>query len=274
MLFQPLEVHGSRARSGLLSLAVHVLAIALLFTVAADRHVQQAARRAATVVAGPLLAPYIPSPRAARSGGGGGGGGGDRSPLPASQGRLPRVAPRQFTPPMAVVNNPAPKLVMEPTIVVDPQVVLPAVNVAQFGDPFAKPGPPSNGTGSGGGIGDGSGGGVGSGKGPGVGPGEGGGFGGGMRGGRGSITPAALLWKVEPEYTDEARKARVSGMVAIIAEIGPDGRARNLRVTSSLGLGLDERAIEAVQRWKFRPGYRDGVAVPTSALIQVMFHLL
>ena len=272
MLFRPLEVNGSRARSGLLSMALHAMIVALLFTAATNRDVQRAARRTITVLTEPLLAPYVPAPHAPKPGGGGGGGG-DRSLLPASHGRLPRAAPRQFTPPMAVINNPAPKLVMEPTIVVDPQVALPVVNLAQFGDPFAKPGPPSNGTGSGGGIGNGSGGGVGSGKGPGVGPGEGGGIGGGRRGG-GGITAATLLWKVEPEYTDEARKARVSGMVAIVAEIGVDGRAHNLRVTSSLGLGLDEKAIEAVQRWKFRPGHRDGVPVTTSALIQVTFHLL
>ncbi len=272
MLFRPMEVHGSRARSGLLSMTLHALAVTLLFTAATNREVQRAAQRTLTVLAEPLLAPYVPA-RPAVKPGGGGGGGGDRSLLPASQGRLPRAAPRQFTPPMAVVNNPAPKLVMEPTIVVDPQVALPVVNLAQFGDPFARPGPPSNGTGSGGGIGNGSGGGVGSGSGPGAGPGEGGGFGGGRRGG-GAITSAAVLWKVEPEYTDEARKARISGMVAIVADIGVDGRAHNLRVTSSLGLGLDERAIEAVRRWKFRPGYRDGIPVVTSALIQVMFHLL
>lgn len=273
MLFQPVQVCGSRARSGLLSVALHALAAALVFTAATNRDVQQAARRTVTLISEPLLAPYVPAPQAAKRGGGGGGGG-DGSVLPASRGRLPRAAPRQFTPPMAVVHNDAPKLVMEPTIVVDPRVALPVVNLAQFGDPFAKPGPPSNGPGSGGGIGSGDGGGVGSGKGPGVGPGEGGGFGGGTPGGRGQITPAALVWKVEPEYTDEARKARVSGMVAIVAEIGVDGRAHNLRVTSSLGLGLDEKAIEAVRRWKFRPGYRDGVPVATSALIQVTFHLL
>lgn len=273
MLFQPLDVHGSRARSGLLSVALHSMIVALLFAAAANRDVQQAARRTVTLLTEPLLAPYAPARPPAKSGGGGGGGG-DRSVLPASRGRLPRAAPRQFTPPMAVIHNPAPKLVMEPTIVLDPQVALPVVNLAQFGDPFARPGPPSAGSGSGGGIGNGSGGGVGPGKGPGVGPGEGGGIGGGMRGSGGGITPAALLWKVEPEYTDEARKARVSGMVAIIAEIGIDGRAHNLRISSSLGLGLDQKAVEAVERWKFRPGQRNGLPVVTSALIQVTFHLL
>ena len=84
---------------------------------------------------------------------GGGGGGGDRSPLPASKGRLPKLAARQFTPPMAVVNNPNPKLIMEPTLVIPPDVNLPNVNMAQYGDPLGKIGPPSNGPGSGGGIG-------------------------------------------------------------------------------------------------------------------------
>ena len=95
-----------------------------------------------------------------------------------------------------------------------------------------------------------------------------------MRGGRGAITPAALVWKVEPEYSDEARRAKIQGVVILLAEIGPDGRAHNLRLRSGLGLGLDERAMEAVLRWKFRPGARDGVAVTTSALIEVNFRLL
>ncbi|MCL5746432.1 MAG: energy transducer TonB, partial [Acidobacteria bacterium] len=173
---------------------------------------------------------------------GGGGGGGDRSPLPASKGRLPKLAPRQFTPPMAVVNNPNPKLVMEPTIVIPPNVQLPNVNMLQYGDPLAKIGPPSNGTGSGGGIGSGSGGGVGSGKGPGFGPGEGGGVGGGVFRVGGGVTAPTLLYKVEPEYSEEARKAKYQGTVVLYVEVDPSGHARNLRVIRSLGLGLDEKA--------------------------------
>ena len=69
---------------------------------------------------------------------GGGGGGGDRSPLPASKGRLPKASLRQFTPPMAVVNNPNPKLTMEPTIIAPPDVNLPQVNMAQYGDPLGE----------------------------------------------------------------------------------------------------------------------------------------
>lgn len=205
---------------------------------------------------------------------GGGGGGGDRSPLPASKGRLPKLAPRQFTPPAAVIRNQNPKLPMEPTLVIPPDVNLPSVNLAQYGDPLGAIGPPSNGTGSGGGIGSGSGGGVGPGKGPGYGPGEGGGFGGGVFRVGGGVTAPTLLFKVEPEYSEEARKAKFQGTVVLYVEVDEQGRPKNLKVLRTLGLGLDEKAIEAVRKWKFRPGYKDGKAVTVAATIEVNFRLL
>jgi TonB family protein len=270
MLFAHTGYGRSRAGSGLLSLALHATAVALLFTVASNRQVQHSAQRAITLLA-PLVEPYIP---AAAPRHGGGGGGGDRSPLPASQGRLPRLARRQFTPPMAVMANPSPKLVMEPTLIVPPDAALPNVNMAVFGDPLARPGPPSNGTGSGGGIGNGSGGGVGPGTGPGFGPGKGGGFGDEMGGGSGGIKSAELLFKVEPEYSDDARKARVQGTVVLVVEIDEKGRIRNPRVRDGLGLGLDEKAMEAVLKWRFRPYLRNGTAIAGPALIEVNFRLL
>jgi TonB family protein len=205
---------------------------------------------------------------------GGGGGGGDRSPLPASKGKVPKVSLRQFTPPMAVVNNPNPKLTMEPSIIAPPDVQLPNVNMAQYGDPLAKLGPPSNGPGSGGGIGSGSGGGVGSGKGGGFGPGEGGGVGGGVFRVGGGVSAPVLLFKVEPEYSEEARKAKYQGTVLLYIEVDPNGHATNIRVQRSLGLGLDEKAIEAVKKWKFRPGQKDGKPVTVAATIEVNFRLL
>jgi TonB family protein len=57
-------------------------------------------------------------------------------------------------------------------------------------------------------------------------------------------------------------------------EVYPDGKAHNLKVLRSLGLGLDEKAIEAVNKWKFRPGYKDGKAVAVQATIEVNFRLL
>lgn len=267
-------LYGKKRSSGVMSLVIHASVVVLLFTVASSRAVQNQMKQIITPIIAPDIAPFIPKAAPQKQTMGGGGGGGDRSPLPASKGRLPKIAPRQFTPPMAVVNNPNPKLVMEPTIVIPPNVQLPNVNMMQYGDPLAKIGPPSNGTGSGGGIGSGSGGGVGSGKGPGFGPGEGGGVGGGVFRVGGGVTAPTLLYKVEPEYSEEARKAKYQGTVVLYVEVDPNGHARNLRVIRSLGLGLDEKAIEAVNKWKFRPGYKDGKPVTVAATIEVNFRLL
>jgi len=154
-------------------------------------------------------------------------------------------------------------------------VKLPQVDLLALGDPYGKTGPPSNGTGKGGSIGDGDGTGIGPGKGPGVGPGEGGEGGGGrLRGFSGASTAPVVLFQVEPEFSEEARKAKLQGVVMLYAEVDTNGRLRNIRVTQGLGLGLEEKAIEAVKQWRFRPGTRDGKPVVSAAAIEVNFHLL
>jgi TonB family protein len=153
-------------------------------------------------------------------------------------------------------------------------VTLPQINMSAYGDPLSKFGTPSNGPGSGGGIGSGSGGGVGSGKGGGFGPGEGGGVGGGVYRVGGGVTAPVLLYKKEPEYSEEARKAKYQGTVLLYIEVDPSGKATNIRVQKSLGLGLDEKAMEAVKQWKFKPGYKDGKPVTVAATIEVNFRLL
>ena len=262
-----------KPRSQVMSVLFHVGVVALMFSLASSKVVQKAVKESSVSLVAPDIAPYVPT-RPKPGPMGGGGGGGDRSPLPASKGKLPRVAPRQFTPPMVVVNNPNPKLIMEPTLVIPPDVTLPNVNMPMYGDPLAKIGPPSNGPGSGGGIGSGSGGGVGSGRGPGFGPGEGGGVGGGVFRVGGGVSAPQLVYKVEPEYSEEARKAKYQGTVVLQIVVSSDGKAENLKVVRSLGLGLDEKAMEAVRKWKFRPGYKDGKAVAVLATIEVNFRLL
>jgi TonB family protein len=253
------------AKGPAMSVTIHCAAIALLFLAGANPNVQRAVHSAIDRMR--LIDPYIPT-------GHGGGGSGDHSALPASKGRLPRIAPRQFTPPTVVFHNLDPKLPMEPTIVISADVKLPQVDMLAFGDPFGKNGPPSNGTGKGGGIGDGEGTGIGRGKGPGVGPGEGGDFGGGVHGFTGASTAPVVLFKVEPEFSEEARRAKLQGVVALYGEVDTNGRLRNIRVTRGLGLGLEEKAIEAVKQWRFRPGTRDGKPVVSAAAIEVNFHLL
>ena len=90
----------------------------------------------------------------------------------------------------------------------------------------------------------------------------------------GAVTPPSLLQKVEPEYTEEARAAKFQGTVLLYTEISPEGRATNIKVSRSLGLGLDVKAIEAVRQWIFKPGTKDGQPVTVAATIEVNFRLL
>jgi TonB family protein len=204
---------------------------------------------------------------------GGGGGGGDRDVLQASQGRLPKFSMQQITPPMVIVRNEHPKLAVEPTIVIPPQVQLATNNMPNLGDPMSHAVLPSNGTGSGSGIGSGSGGGVGSGKGPGFGPGEGGGTGGGIFHVGGGVSPPRQIYAPEPEFSEEARKAKYQGVCTLGLIVGTDGRPSNIRVLNSLGMGLDEKAMEAVRNWKFEPAMKDGHPVRVEIAVEVDFHL-
>jgi len=201
-----------------------------------------------------------------------GGGGGERSPLPASLGRLPRFARQQFTPPSATRRAVHAVLLMEPTLIGPTNMQMAHITLPQFGDPLGREGPASSGPGSGGGIGDGRDGGVGGRRGPGYGSRDGGGFDG--MGLAGSLIAPSVLYKVEPEFSDEARKAKYQGTVLLTIEVGEDGKPHKLRVLRGLGLGLDEKAIEAVSRWIFRPALRNGHPIRAAATIEVNFRLL
>lgn len=262
-------------KEGLLaSTIVHSLAVVFLVavTIVGRKVVQRTQNPQATVS---LVTPddFLPLPLS-RKQAGGGGGGGDRGKLQASKGKLPKFALQQITPPMAVVRNENPKLTAEPTVVVPPEVHLAMNNLPNFGDPSSHVlGPPSNGTGSGGGIGSGNGGGVGSGEGPGVGPGRGGGIGGGVFRVGGGVSPPRAIFAPDPEYSEEARKAKYQGTCVLRLVVGPDGRTRDIRVARTLGLGLDQRAIEAVKQWKFEPAMKDGKPVAVQVNVEVTFRL-
>jgi TonB family protein len=152
--------------------------------------------------------------------------------------------------------------------------VLPQNNLPNWGDPLAKLSNLSNGTGFGGGMGSGSGGGLGSGNGGGFGPGSGGGVGGGVFRVGGGVSQPAVIFKVDPEYSEEARKAKYSGTVMLAVIVDVQGHARDIHVVKSLGMGLDEKAIEAVEKWKFKPGMKGGEPVNVRATIEVNFRLL
>ena len=231
------------------------------------RHRDQIRQQVVRLVAD--ISPYMLPPSSKDSGGGGGGG--YRDKLAASKGRLPKQAHNQITPPTVVVRSEAPKLRAEPSVVAP---LLQSSQIAPLGDPLSNIlGPPSNGAGFGGGIGSGSGGGVGSGRGPGVGPGYGGGIGGGIYRVGGGVSAPRALYSPDPEYSEEARKAKYQGRVVLWLVVDSTGRPRDIRVVRSLGLGLDEKAIEAVRTWKFEPARKAGLPVAVQVNVEVTFRL-
>jgi TonB family protein len=87
------------------------------------------------------------------------------------------------------------------------------------------------------------------------------------------VRAPVVIHKVEPEYTEAARSAHLEGTVVLYAEVWPDGTAHNFRVVRSLDPGLDQKAIQAVTKWKFRPAMKDGVPVKAAATFEVNFKM-
>jgi periplasmic protein TonB len=197
-------------------------------------------------------------------------GAGQRETLPASRGRLPpRPARRMFLPPTAHIVNSNPKVPVMQAIVLNPDIPAPDIRHDFIGHPLGLDGPFSGGPGGPAGIG---------GRGCcGVGNDNGSGLDGVARpvpASKGRIIRPALLFKVDPEYSEEARKAKVQGTVLLIAEVDENGRTGKIRVVQPLGLGPDEKAIAAAALWRFRPATTDGNPVPYSVMIEVNFRLL
>ena len=251
----------------MLSLLIHGIVIGIMALVSSQSLKRPRVRGFALLVdknSTKLIAPYL------RRGGGGGGG---RAALQASRGVLPRRADRQFVPPSALPPEFKPILLMEATLVAPAESQQSNPVLTRIGDPFGRDGPPSDGPGRNGGIGDGADGGIGNRRGTGFGDHDGGGVELNGRIGGAAVAPV-LLYKVEPEFSEEARKAKYQGTVLLTIEVGEDGKPHAVRVIRGLGLGLDEKAIEAVSRWKFRPAMRNGRPVRAPATIEVNFRLL
>lgn len=202
----------------------------------------------------------------------GGGGGGDHSTVQVSRGTPPKFGNTQLAPPAIVVRNDNSKLQVQPTVLGPPQIKLPESN--HIGDLLSTNVTiPSNGTGSRGGMGSGSETGLGSGDGAGIGPGREAGIGGEAFGPGNGVSAPRAIYDPDPEYSDEARRAKYQGTVVLSLIVDPSGRARNIHVARSLGMGLDEKAIDAVRNWRFAPGMKDGRPVAVQVNIEVNFRL-
>jgi periplasmic protein TonB len=239
------------ARSQAFSLALHVLLVLLLLasSLPMSRSSRTPLQPAAPFHATPLI---FFRPR---------GGGSNQTALPARHGSPPPSAHRTFIPP---ASNDHPQLALPITIAFDIPLDTTSAN---FGDPYSALAEAAFGSNGHNGIGD-------HGCCQGIGESQSGPAGLSSVHRERGVTPPQLVYKVEPEFSEAARKAKHQGVVVLTIEVDPSGNVRNVRVRQSLGLGLDEKAIDAVSHWRFRPGILDGKPVTTEAVVQVNFQLL
>jgi protein TonB len=191
-----------------------------------------------------------------------GGGGGQPGVAPVSKGAPPKFSPEQILAPKVPVL--APKLAVEPAIDVDPRLKMsadmPSVGMANA---------PMVGVSMGNGRGDG----VGSGNGNGMGLGAGGNTGGGVRQVGGSVSAPVEIYSVDPEFSEEARRAKLSGSVLVNLWVDQSGRPTHVRVLQGLGMGLDEKAVDAVRQFRFKPAMENGKSVTVELNVEVSFHI-
>jgi periplasmic protein TonB len=207
--------------------------------------------------------------------GGGGGGGGNKTPEPPKKAEAPdkmkQTVPVAKQPKMDVPEPPKP--VQQLNIEAKPV----AAGVEQLPGAVSAMVTPtlSMGSGTGGGAGTGRGTGSGSGDGSGLGPGYGGGFGGGAYRPGNGVTGPTVLQMVKPNYTADAMRAKIQGIVMLEAVVNEDGSVGAVRVTRSLDptFGLDKEAEKTVKKWIFRPGTRFGQPVPVLVEIELSFTL-
>ncbi len=232
----------------------------LLFAWLVKQHIQFAAPTKTTLVteiAPPPIAPVKPTTM--------GGGGGQKGPTPVTKGQLPKFADTQITPPKAPPLE-QPKIKMpDPTIEVQKDLKMANNNMPNMGMPNS----PLIGTS----MGNGNGTGIGSGSGTGLGAGSGGNYGGGLRKIGGGVSAPILTYQVEPEFSEEARKAKAAGNVLVNLIVDQNGRPQNVHVLRGVGMGLDEKAVEAVKQYKFTPAKENGKPVAVELNVEVNFQI-
>lgn len=232
----------------------------LLIAFLVRHHVQLAAPRPPAVI----LTDVVPPPRIPPAKEAIGGGGGSHDLAPVTQGHLPKLAQQQIVPPKAPPTIP-PKLAVEPSVVVQPDLKMADNKMPDMGSPTSNL--------KGFSMGNGSGGGLGSGNGNGIGPGSGGNTGGGVYHVGGGVAAPKLIYQVDPEFSEEARKAKFSGNVEVYLIVDEQGNPTHIRIARGVGMGLDEKAIDAVRQYKFKPATQNGKPVKVDIYVDVNFQI-
>jgi protein TonB len=236
---------------------LHALVIGLILWLIAKK--VNFASPVKTIAAIDLSVPPLAPPKAQAMGGGGG----QRGPTPVTKGTPPKFAEVQIVPPKAPPLMEA-KIHVEPTIEVQKDVKmessLPQIGVAS--SPVVGMS-----------MGNGSGSGLGAGNGSGLGPGSGGNTGGGPKRIGGGVSAPVLIYSVDPEFSEEARKAKAAGHVLVALWVDEKGLPTHVRVLRGLGMGLDEKAVAAVKQYRFRPSMENGKPVTVQMNVDVMFQI-
>jgi protein TonB len=257
--FQARMRTGRDARSTAMAVVAHAAAIALIFWAVAAHVPFAAPAKTAS------LTELTPPPAMAPAKNVMGGGGGQHDATPVSKGALPKIADHQITPPKAPPME-QPKIRMpDATIEVQKDLKMANNNMPNLGMPTSSL--------MGASMGNGNGTGLGAGEGTGLGVGSGGGFGGGLRKIGGGVSAPVLLYQVEPEFSEEARKAKASGNVMVNLIVDQQGHPQNVRVLRGVGMGLDEKAIAAVKLYKFKPAMEGGKPVAVEMNVEVNFQI-
>lgn len=259
-------------RSRVTSAIVHVIVIGGILYLGSRMPKVIAPAQALTHVDFKLFAPPPPAPKllpvAPKAGGGGGGGA--HQIIEPTKGRAPEVAKVTLNAPQ-LARLEHPKLPVEPT---EPIKLPDSSKLANLGQPdSAQVKLASQGPGGGSGFGHGLGGGIGAGHGLGAGPGSGGGYGGGVMGVGGGVSAPIVVHSVEPEFSEQARQSNFQGTVALQLIVDAEGNPQNVHVTRPLGMGLDEKALEAVRQYRFKPAMYQGHPVAVQIIVNVDFHL-
>lgn len=204
---------------------------------------------------------------------GGGGGGGEGNPLQETKGVAPLFSTIQLAPPRVRTPQNAANPV-SPTLLGPPGLEVRNPNMDNWSDPLSPVFTDSGGPGKVDGLGNGNGAGIGPGNGSGLGRGDKWGFGGKQPGsGELGYSEVACVHCPPAQFSDEAVKARYQGIVALSLVVTADGRAIDVRLSEGLGMGLDEKAVEA-RKWRFKPSVGpDGKPAAVRATVEVQFHL-
>ena len=235
-----------RATAGAFAIYAIVL---LLFALGANKMHQISVQK--EMLATQVVMPPSPAPDMGKMGGGGG----QKGLTAVTKGKMPKIADLQ-----------KPILSMQdPTVQVQKDMKMTDNNMPNFGDPNSPLLGHSMGRGSGTGMGNGTGSGIGSGS--------GGGYGGGAKQVGGGVKGPVIIYQPEPEFSEEARKAKFQGVVTVSIIVDEQGRPQNVHVTRGVGMGLDEKAMEAVRQYRFKPGTENGRPVRTYLNVEVNFEI-